>query len=75
MKELLIFMISSLVDNKNAVKIDQINGENCIVFKISVADSDKGKIIGKGGKTAQTIRSIIKSIALKEKKKIILEIN
>lgn len=74
MKELLNFMVSSLVDNKEAIDIKQVEGEHSIVFEVKVADEDKGKIIGRGGKTAQAIRTIVKSIATKENKKVIIEI-
>ncbi|MCQ2979564.1 MAG: KH domain-containing protein [Clostridia bacterium] len=74
MKELLHFMVSSLVDNKDAVSIKQVDGEKSIVLEVKVADEDKGKVIGKGGKTAQAIRTVVKGIAAKENKKVIIEI-
>lgn len=74
MKELLHFMVSSLVDNKDAISIKQVDGEKSIVLEVKVADEDKGKIIGKGGKTANAIRTVVKGVAAKENKKIIIEI-
>lgn len=74
MKDLLIFMIQSLVDNKEKISIKEIEGEHSLVFQITVADEDKGKIIGKQGKTANAIRTIVKSIALKENKRVVIEI-
>lgn len=74
MKELLKFMVESLVDNKEAVTIKEVTGEKSIVLEVKVADEDKGKVIGKGGKTAQAIRTVVKGIAAKENKKVIIEI-
>ena len=74
MKELLHFMVSSLVDNKDAISIKQVDGEKSIVLEVKVADEDKGKIIGKSGRTANAIRTVVKGVAAKENKKIIIEI-
>ncbi len=75
MKELLEFMVKSLVDNKEAVMIkEESRDDNTIYFEVVVADDEKGKIIGKGGKTAGSIRTIVKSIAAKSDKRVIIEI-
>ena len=74
MKELLHFMVCSLVDNKEAVTIRQVDGQKSTVLEVKVADEDKGKVIGKGGRTAQAIRTVVKGIAAKENKKVIIEI-
>ena len=74
MKELLHFMVCSLVDNKDAVSIKEVQGQKSLVLEVKVADEDKGKVIGKGGKTAQAIRTVVKGIAAKENKKVIIEI-
>ncbi|MCQ2749526.1 MAG: KH domain-containing protein [Clostridia bacterium] len=74
MKELLHFMVCSLVDNKDAVTIRQVDGQKSTVLEVKVADEDKGKVIGKGGRTAQAIRTVVKGIAAKENKKVIIEI-
>ena len=69
MKELIEFIVTSLVENKDAVKIDILDNENETIIKINVADEDMGRIIGKNGKIASSIRTIVKSVAGKNKRK------
>ena len=73
MKEVLKTIISNLVDNEEAVEINQIDSEKSITFEVKVADSDMGKVIGKQGKIAKAIRTVMKSLAAKEHKKVIIE--
>lgn len=74
MKELLEFVIKSLVDNQEAVCITETSKDKSIVYEIKVDVSDIGKIIGKQGRIAKAIRTLIKAIATKENKKVIIEI-
>lgn len=74
MKELLEFVIKSLVDNQEAVSISETTKDKSIVFEVKVDGSDIGKIIGKQGRIAKAIRTLIKAIATKENKKVIIEI-
>ena len=73
MKEILQTIILNLVDNKEAVEIKEIQGEKSIVLEIKVADSDMGKVIGKQGRLAKSIRTLIKAVATKEQKKVTVE--
>lgn len=73
MKEILEIIISNLVDNKDLVEIKQVEEEKSIVFEVKVAEEDMGKVIGKQGKIAKSIRTIMKSVAGKEQKKVIVE--
>ena len=73
MKEILEIIISNLVDNKDLVEIRQVEEEKSIVFEVKVAEEDMGKVIGKQGKIAKSIRTIMKSVAGKEQKKVIVE--
>lgn len=73
MQEILRTIIESLVDNKDAISINKIEQEKTIIFEVKVDKADMGKIIGKQGKIAQSIRTIMKSIAYKEHKKISIE--
>ena len=70
MKEILETIILNLVDNKEAVEIKQIDQEKTILFEVKVAEEDMGKIIGKQGRLAKSIRTLMKAVAGKEKKKI-----
>ena len=73
MKEILQTIIESLVEDKSEVSINEIAGEKSIVFEIKVSENDIGKIIGKQGKIASSIRTIMKAIAAKEQKKVTIE--
>ena len=66
MKEILELVIKNLVDDKDSVSINEIKNDKSIVFQVKVASSEMGKIIGKQGRVAKSIRSIIKAIAIKE---------
>lgn len=73
MKEILQTIIENLVDNPDAVEINQIDETGVIVFEVKVAESDMGKVIGKQGRIAKSIRTVIKAIATKEHKKVTVE--
>lgn len=73
MKEILNTIIASLVDDKEAVEINEINGTQSVVFEVKVAESDMGKIIGKQGRIAKSIRTVMKAVASKEHKKATVE--
>ncbi len=74
MKEILETIILNLVDDKNAVEINEVEEERkTITFEVKVAESDMGKIIGKQGRLAKSIRTVMKSIARKEHKKVSIE--
>ena len=73
MKEVLEVIIKNLVNNKDAVEIKEVENEKSIVFEVKVADEDFGKVIGKQGKIAKAIRTVMKSLAAKEHKKVVIE--
>lgn len=73
MKETLELIINSLVNDKEAVSINEIDGEKSVIFEVKVAENDMGKVIGKEGRIAKAIRTIMKSLAAKEEKKITIE--
>lgn len=73
MKEILESIILNIVDDRDAVSIsEKIDGEN-IVYSVKVANNDMGRVIGKQGKIAKAIRTLMKSLGAKEKKKITIE--
>ena len=74
MKELVEFMAKSLVDNPASVVVNEVNGEQSITLKLTVAPEDMGKIIGKQGRIAKAIRTVIKAVAVKQNKRVIVEI-
>jgi predicted RNA-binding protein YlqC (UPF0109 family) len=74
MKELVEYIAKSLVDNPDAVKVTEIEGERTSVIELSVAKEDLGKIIGKQGRTARSIRTILSAASTKNNKRAVLEI-
>lgn len=73
MKEILETIILNLVDNKEAVSINEIEGEKSVVYEVKVAENDMGKIIGKQGVIAKSIRTVIKAVATREQKRVTIE--
>ncbi|MFQ5927653.1 MAG: KH domain-containing protein [Terriglobia bacterium] len=74
MKELVEQIAKSLVDNPNEVKVRAIEGEQVTVLELRVAQSDLGKVIGKQGRTARSIRTILGAAGTKLRKRFTLEI-
>jgi len=74
MKELLIYMAQSLVDDPDAVVVKETETDNAITYQLSVGEGDMGKVIGKQGKIAKAIRTIMKTAAIKTNKKVTVEI-
>ena len=73
MKEIIETIIENLVENKQAVFVNEVQGEKTIVYEVKVAETDMGKVIGKQGKIAKAIRTLAKAIAAKEQKKVTIE--
>jgi hypothetical protein len=73
MKEILKTIISNLVDNKEAIEINEVESGKLLTYEVKVAKEDMGKIIGKQGRIAQSIRTVMKSIGAKEQKKVTIE--
>ncbi len=73
MKDILETIIKNLVSDKEAVSIQEIEGEKSVIFEIKVAENDMGKVIGKEGRVAKAIRTIIKAVAAKEEKRVTIE--
>ena len=73
MKEILETIISTLVSNPEAISINQIDGEQSVIFEVKVAEEDMGKIIGRQGTIAKSIRTIMKAVAAKENKRVSIE--
>lgn len=73
MKEILQTIISNLVDDKQAIEIKELDGEKSIIFEVKVAEKDMGKVIGRQGRLAQSIRTVMKAVAGREQKKVTIE--
>jgi len=73
-KKLVEYIARSLVDNPDAVQVTEIEGERSIIIELRVAPDDMGKVIGKQGKIAKSIRTLTKATAAKEGKRVVVEI-
>jgi predicted RNA-binding protein YlqC (UPF0109 family) len=74
MKELVEIIAKSLVDNPDAVQVSEVTGEQSIILELKVAPEDMGKVIGKQGRIAKAIRTVVKAAAIKENKRVVVEI-
>lgn len=74
MKELVEKVAKALVDNPEQVMVREVQGHNVTVIELSVAKSDVGKVIGKHGRTAEAIRTLLTGASVKLKKRCVLEI-
>ncbi|MCC6747676.1 MAG: KH domain-containing protein [Deltaproteobacteria bacterium] len=74
MKELIIFMAKALVDQPDRVEVNEISGEQTSVIELKVAKEDLGKVIGKQGRTARAMRTILSAASTKIRKRTVLEI-
>jgi len=72
--ELLRSLIEALVDFPDQVKIQELHSDQAFIFELQVAKPDVGKVIGRGGKTAMAIRTLLEAASGKNKKRVILEI-
>jgi hypothetical protein len=74
MKELIQYIAQALVDYPDQVEVNEVEGERTSVIELRVAQSDLGKVIGKQGKTARAMRTILSAASAKLKKRSVLEI-
>jgi uncharacterized protein len=74
MKELISYIAQSLVDFPNEVIVSEVEGNQTTVLELKVAKEDLGKVIGKQGRTAQAMRTILSAVSSKIKKRTVLEI-
>ena len=74
MKDLIEYVVKALVDNPDKVAVKEIAGEKSISYELRVGEGDLGKVIGKEGRTAKAIRTIITAAAMKQGKRTVLEI-
>lgn len=74
MKELVEIIAKALVDNPDGVVVNEILKEDEVVLELKVSEGDMGKVIGKQGRIAKAIRTVVKAAAIKENKKVAVEI-
>lgn len=74
MKELVEFIVKSLVDDPSQVHVSEIEGENLVILELRVGPEDMGRVIGKDGRTVNAIRTLVKVLAAKQGKRVNLEL-
>ncbi|HEV7363598.1 MAG TPA: KH domain-containing protein [Solirubrobacteraceae bacterium] len=75
MKELLEYLAKALVDEPDAVEVEEFEEDDgTVVLELSVADDDYGKVIGRGGRTAAALRTVVKAAAVKENRRVLVDI-
>ncbi len=74
MKDLLLAIAKALVDHPDSVEVNEVEGAQTTVLELKVAPEDLGKVIGKQGRTARAIRTILNAAGMKLKKRFVLEI-
>ena len=75
MKELLEYLAKALVEEPDAVEVEQFEEDDgTVVLELSVADDDYGQVIGRGGRTAAALRTVVKAAAVREKRRVLVDI-
>ncbi|OPJ61787.1 hypothetical protein CLORY_20930 [Clostridium oryzae] len=74
MKELVEIIAKALVDNPDMVTVNEVAGQQSTILELKVAPEDMGKVIGKQGRIAKAIRTVVKAAAIKENKRVVVEI-
>lgn len=74
MKDLVEYIAKSIVDNPEEVEVKEVEGSQSVIIELRVADEDMGKVIGKQGRIAQAIRTVVKAASIKEDKRVVVEI-
>ena len=74
MTELLEFLVKALVEDPEAVTIEELEEDGDLIYEISVAEGDLGRVIGKGGRIANAIRTIAKAAAVRIDRRVIVDI-
>ena len=74
MKDLVEYLARALVDEPDAVKVESFEEEDADVYELSVAEDDVGKVIGRGGRTVNAFRCVLRACAAKQEKRVLLDV-
>ena len=75
MRDLLLYLARALVDHPDSVKVEAFEEDDgTIVLELTVADDDYGQVIGRGGRTAQALRAVVKAAAVKDNRRVLVDI-
>jgi uncharacterized protein len=74
-RDLLVYLARALVDNPERVKVEEFEEDDgTLVLELSVAEDDYGQVIGRGGRTAQALRTVVKAAAVKDNRRVLVDI-
>jgi predicted RNA-binding protein YlqC (UPF0109 family) len=74
MQEFIEYVVRSIVDDPSQVHVTEVDGANTIIFELQVAPEDMGRVIGKGGRVANAMRTLLRVVAARQSKRATLEI-
>ncbi len=74
MQEMLLFLTQSLVDDRDAVQVEELEEDGDLVYEITVNEDDLGRVIGKGGRVANALRTVAKAAAVREERRVLVDI-
>ncbi len=74
LRELVLFLARSLVEHPDQVEVEEIEESDALVFELKVAESDLGRVIGRQGRTAKALRTVLSAASAKTRRRVILEI-
>ena len=74
MRDLVEFLVRSLVDDPDAVEVEEFDEDGDLVLEVTVADDDLGRVIGRGGRVANALRAVMKAAATRAEKRVVVEI-
>ena len=74
MKELLEYLARGLVEHPDQVRVNEVHEDDATVLELSVADDDYGNVIGRGGRTAAALRTVVKTAAARTKRRVFVDI-
>jgi uncharacterized protein len=74
LSEVLAYIVKNIVDDPDAVRIEQEEGDGGVLLRLTVAQEDMGKVIGRGGRTARAIRSVVRAAATRPGTRVMVEI-
>ena len=74
LRELVLYLVRSLVEHPESVEVNEIDEPDALVFEIKVAESDLGRVIGRQGRTAKALRTVLSAASAKLRRRVMLEI-
>lgn len=74
MQEMLLYITRALVEDPDAVEVEELEEDGDLIFEITVGEEDLGRVIGRGGRVANAIRTVAKAAAVREERRVLVDI-